>query len=84
MNNEKSSQAEYLTKDIYVASTLIASGLFNLLDIRKKEKQFTFVFLFDPMIETFVAKYWNDELEVKAHKLFTSFKDLKNRMYNQN
>lgn len=82
MNQLDSPPKEYATKDIYVAASLLATGL-NLIDIRRFEKQFTFVFPSTPEIETLVSGYWNNTLRVDAHKLFTAFKDIKNRMYNQ-
>lgn len=72
----------YVTKDIYLASSLIASG-FPLKDITKNEKQFSFLFLLSKDLEHATYEYWEGVLQTSAKDLFTAFKDLKNRMYNQ-
>lgn len=78
----------YSTKDIYLASALVASN-FELQSLEKKGKNFYFVFkkqsLIDPTIniDNFVNKYWGGTLIVDAKTLFSSFRELKNRIYNQ-
>lgn len=72
----------YSTKDIYLASALVASG-FQLEDITKQEKQFTFLFKLSKEIEYAVSDYWSGTLQSVAKDLFSAFRDIKSRMYNQ-
>lgn len=72
----------YSTKDVYLASTIIASG-FRLLDIVRNERQCTFIFESTADLENVVADYWSGNLRTDPKFLFNAFKELKNRMYNE-
>lgn len=82
--NKTLESSKYSTRDIYLASSLIASN-FNLLSIEKTGK--LFIFLFDSNIPSdihlTINDYWNGKLIVSAKNLFNAFKELKNRMYNE-
>lgn len=72
----------YSTKDIYLASTIIAIDI-PLLDLVKNEKQFTFIFAKTKDLDVVVFDYWGGVLSVEPKRLFNAFKELKNRMYNE-
>lgn len=78
----------YSTKDIYLASALVASN-FELQTLEKRGKNFYFLFKKQSLIDIssniddFVNKYWGGMLIVDAKTLFSSFRELKNRIYNQ-
>lgn len=82
MNNNKLLADFYSTTDIYLSASLVASG-FKLIEIVKKDKQYSFYFLQDKEINYAITDYWNGEMKVDAKTLFGSFRDIKNRMYNQ-
>jgi len=71
----------FKTKDIYLASTLVALGFKYFLT--KKEKQFFFSFEDneEEMLHVEIANYWDKNLEIDAITLFNAFKELKSRMY---
>lgn len=80
---------EYSTKDIYLATTLLALD-FPLLRIDKDNKIFYFIFgnertphiIGDTLTpEKVVEAYWIDGVDISPKKLFTAFKEIKNRMY---
>jgi hypothetical protein len=49
----------------------------------KQDKQFTFFLTHDTQdTQTLVDKYWDGEMLVDAKKLFSSFRELRARMYN--
>jgi hypothetical protein len=80
------STVPYKTKDIYIASALLALG-FILDDLTKEETIFYFNFADNRdkipyEIQTAVEDYWKGQLLVDPKKLFTSFKEIKSRMYN--
>lgn len=71
----------YSTKDIYIASTLIASGYTNY-DLERKGRIFYFNFLDeDNKIEVEVEDYWIGNSLVDPKALFSAFKELKSRIY---
>lgn len=82
---------EYKTKDVYIASTLIAIG-FNNYKIERNGRQCFFIFSSDntdhpdglgpiDYLEIQVEKYWNGSLLVDPKSLFNAFKELKTRMF---
>jgi len=76
-------QENYVTKDIYVASYLIAIG-YRRYSLSQNERQFTFIFEPETSLETLemeVDNYWAENTSVDAKHLFTAFKELKNRMF---
>lgn len=73
----------YSTTDIYLSASLIASG-YKLLDIIKREKQFSFFFDSTKNLDNSISEYWEGKMRVDAKTLFNTFKELKTRMYNQN
>ncbi len=76
-------QQNYVTKDIYVASYLIAIG-YRHYSLTQNEKQFTFIFEPETSLEALemeVDNYWAENTSVDAKHLFTAFKELKNRMF---
>lgn len=73
----------YSTTDIYLSASLIASG-FKLSNMTKNERQYIFYFDSSDSIEIYVNKYWNGDMILDAKTIFTAFKELKSRMYNQN
>ena len=75
----------FSTKDIYLASSLIAVG-HTSYTIEKKDK--IALFTFKPMdtpeetaLGVDVDKYWQGNLSVDPKSLFNCFKELKNRIY---
>jgi rubredoxin len=87
------SQTEYSTKDIYLASTLIAIG-YKWYRIEKNGRQCYFIFdisSVDPpkgtspntFFETEVDDYWAGNLLVDPKQLFNAFKELKARIYGE-
>lgn len=86
--------SEYKTKDVYLASTLIAFGYKNYRIERNGRQCY---FIFDPYIisppkepidftpvsflELQVDEYWAGNLLLDPKELFNAFKELKNRMY---
>lgn len=83
---------DFKAKDIYLAASLVSSG-FEVKRLEKiKQKNYTeYYFVFnvqsrlDPniRIDGFVSKYWAGNLFVDAKHLFSNFRELKNRLYNQ-
>jgi len=76
----------YVTKDVYVASYLIAIG-YKRYTLSQYEKQFTFNFTIDTSLEALemeVDNYWGENTSVDAKRLFNAFKELKNRMFGGN
>lgn len=82
---------EYKTKDVYIASTLIALGFCNY-KIERNGRQCFFVFKDGDIdhpdglgiidyIEIQVEKYWNNSLLIDPKSLFNAFKELKTRMF---
>lgn len=81
----------YKTKDIYLASTLLAMEF----PIEKTERENDRIFFFfrterEPLIagDTFtidkaIKAYWDRSIEIAPLQLFGSFKELKNRIYSQ-
>lgn len=81
----------YKTKDIYLASTLLALEF----PIRKTSKEGTQTFFHfgierepfivgdDFTIDKAVKAYWNKTIQLTPINLFSSFKELKNRIFNQ-
>jgi hypothetical protein len=83
--------SEYKTKDVYIASTLIARGL-KQYRIERNGRQCFFIFSpeiedtptgFSPVtfLEMEIEQYWSGNLLVDPKELFNAFKELKNRMY---
>lgn len=70
----------YSTKDIYIASTLIVLG-HQRYDLIKNGRIFYFEFDDDGKIPEEVDEYWAGNLLVDPKALFTAFKELKTRMY---
>jgi len=86
---DKINSPAYETRDIYIASTLLALT-FPILRVEKREKTFYFIFGIErePMIggdsftpEKAVETYWQKRLEIEPSSLFNAFKQLKNMMY---
>jgi hypothetical protein len=83
---------EYRTKDVYIASTLIALG-YNQYRIERNGKQCFFIFDTDEPglsneiartgLEVTIDEYWSGNLKVDPKELFNSFKELKTRMYGE-
>jgi len=81
---------EYRTKDVYLASTLLALG-YSEYRIERNGKQCFFIFDYDDKgisndisktgLEVTVDEYWTGNLEIDPKKLFNSFRELKTRMY---
>jgi len=76
--------SEYKTKDIYLAATLITRG-FKQYYIQRNGRQCYFIFDQDgernPQVEA--DNYWMGNLLVDPKELFNSYKELKNRMFNE-
>ena len=70
----------YSTKDIYIASTLIALG-HQRYDLIKNGRIFYFEFDDDGKIPLEVDEYWAGNLLIDPKSLFTAWKELKTRMY---
>jgi hypothetical protein len=70
----------YSTKDIYIASTLIALG-HQRYDLIKNGRIFYFEFDDDGKIPLEVDGYWAGNLLIDPKSLFTAWKELKTRMY---
>lgn len=73
---------EYKTKDLYLATTLVALD-YPLNKLEKEGAIFFFVFPKDPKLESEIDRYWTGKLLIDPMKLFNAFKTLKARMYNQ-
>lgn len=76
----------YKTKDLYIASTLLAMG-YVLADLIKEDAIFYFNFVDNRLkkeyeITTAVDDYWKGQLLTDPKKLFSCFKEIKSRMYN--
>jgi hypothetical protein len=86
--------SEYKTKDIYLASTLIAFG-YKSYRIEKNGRQCFFIFDpamynlapkdYDPLafLEIQVDEYWGGNLLLDPKEVFNAFKELKSRMYEE-
>jgi hypothetical protein len=75
------SNESYSTKDIYIASTLIASG-YTRYDLIKKGRVFYFNFFDeDGNIRLQADEYWSGNNLVSPKALFSAFKELKSRIY---
>lgn len=76
----------YPTKDIYLASTLLALN-FPLIEITKEDKQYTFHLAKDigigQTIDEYVEAYWSSTLKIDPKKLWSSYREIKGRMYRQ-
>lgn len=70
---------DFRTKDIYLASSLIASGYDYIL--QKNDKQYSFCFT-DRLktINKSVDDYWNGNILIDPKKVFDAFKQLKTRI----
>ncbi len=84
---------EYSTKDIYLASTLIALG-YKWYRIEKNGRQCYFIFdaanVDSPpetppkvSLESEIDNYWAGNLLVDPKELFNAFKELKARIYGE-
>lgn len=70
---------DYKTRDIYLASSLIASGYDYFL--QKNIQQYLFCFKDkNKTIQTKVNDYWNGNLLLDPKKIFEAFKQLKVRI----
>ena len=73
----------YATTDIYLASSLICAG-FPMIDLFKKENQFTFYLSIDmgkgQSVYDAIESYWADTLNVSAKSLWSAYKEIKYRM----
>jgi hypothetical protein len=81
MNDEN----HFITKDIYLASTLIATGN-TWYSLEKQGKIFYFTFdkrQSQENIEAEVDNYWARNLLVDPRALFDAFQELKTRMYSE-
>lgn len=87
MNKQNPTTEYYSTRDIYVASAILATGLFPIYTINKEGKIYYFVFMYSSPYEIrpddVVIQYWNGDLVIEAKKLFSAFKEIKNRMYGE-
>lgn len=70
------SLATYSSRDIYVASILLASGI-KLVRVENHQGKGFFIFENSPKIEGLLARYHNGELRLNAKSLFSCWKDLK-------
>ena len=75
---------EYITKDLYIASTLHAQK-HVLQKITQENKTFYFHFLAKnskelSLIQLEAEEYWRGNILIDPKELFTSFKELKTRM----
>jgi hypothetical protein len=68
------------TKNIYLASSLIARG-YTDYKLIKEGTQAEFIFNnYTDAIQDDIENYWNDELLVSGKKVFSVFKELKIRI----
>lgn len=72
---------DYSTKDIYIASTLIATGYTNYNLIRDGKIVYFNFLNDDDHIEFQVGEYWSGNILVDPKALFSAFKELKSRIY---
>jgi hypothetical protein len=82
--------ANFSTKDIYIAATLIAIGHTNY-SVKKEGNVAFFIFendgnIEDRIWETAISvdadEYYSENYEVVPKKLYNAFKELKGRLYN--
>ena len=76
----------YPTKDIYLASTLLTLN-FPIVEITKEDKQYTFHITRDigtgQTIYEYIEAYWSSTLKIDPKKLWSSYREIKGRMYRQ-
>jgi len=79
---ESKLNSEYRTKDIYIASVLLAKGIeLKGLESAENNKDFKlFVFSNSTECKSIVADFWNNEISIKARSLFDSLFALRNRL----
>jgi hypothetical protein len=92
MSNSLTITTEYTTKDVYLASTLLALG-YEKYRIERNGRQCFFIFdteekglskeISKTGLEVQVDLYWAGEVMVDAKKVFTAFRELKNRMFGE-
>lgn len=80
MKKDSIKENTFRTTDLGLASALFAKQLelHNVDKSNPKRVKFTFDSNGNENAEELAKKYWNDELEVKAKKLFDSTRTLKN------
>lgn len=72
---------QFSTKDIYLASFLLASG-YKRYSLRREGRIAWFDFEDDDnKLKLDVDEYWSSNCLVDPKELFNSFKELKNRIY---
>jgi len=79
---ESKLNSEYRTKDIYIASVLLAKGIeLKGLEPAEGNKDFKLFVFYKPVeCEILVAAFWNNDLTLKARSLFDSLFALRNRL----
>lgn len=78
--NPQQTPSEFRTRDIYVATILLQSGI-SILRCEGNGRQGIFVFKISEKIESLIAHYFNGELKVDPRRLFESWKTLKSMAY---
>ncbi|MBU0731275.1 hypothetical protein KKC88_00165 [Patescibacteria group bacterium] len=73
-------EKKYKTRDMNLASSLVACGF--KVEVRKNNNNICdFLFKNSKNLDTTIAQYWNQELEIEASNLFTAIKNIKARIY---
>jgi len=73
-------QEQYEIRDIWLASFLLCKGM-KLLDIRKDQKPYIFVFKDCPQRPKLINKFVNGKAYAPARKLIDSYKYIKSWIF---
>jgi len=74
--------AEFLTKDLQIAASLLASNA-KLLRLDQESNFYWFVFENKSLCEKLSTDYWNNELQVSAKSYSNALKELKDRLFSK-
>ena len=73
---------EFISKDFYICSVILASGV-NLLRLKKETERFVF-FIFDispSNAEKIIQRHWSRELVLPTRNLIEAINELKTRIH---
>lgn len=74
-------QPDYKTRDIYLASYLVMSGI-ALSSLEKDGKRFSFIFKGDEKIKLLTDDFYNRKVRVEPMEYSIAMKQVKSQMYN--